>query len=86
MLINLSKCLSNFTKCTAVLVNYLKTMYSHSNQSAVLLYNTFDLLEKNLHKKMSLKNPRNLRKGYENLQPRMPELQFVKTLIFRRTL
>ena len=31
---------------------------------------------------MSLKNPKALRKCRENLQPQMPELQFLKTLIF----
>ena len=31
---------------------------------------------------MSLKNPKTLRKCKENLQPQMPELQFLKMLIF----
>ena len=31
---------------------------------------------------MSLKNPKIVRKFEENLQPQMPELQFLKTLIF----
>ena len=30
---------------------------------------------------MSLKNPKSLRKCEENLQPQMPELKFLKTLI-----
>ena len=33
---------------------------------------------------MSLKNPKTLRKCQENLQPQMPELQILKTLIFPR--
>ena len=36
----------------------------------------------NFYQKMSLKNPKTLRKYEENLQPQMPELQFIKTLIF----
>ena len=43
-------------------------------------------LKKNIYKKMSLKNPKPLRKCYENLQPQMPELQFLKTLVFPRPL
>ena len=35
---------------------------------------------------MSLENPKTLRKCLENLQPQMPELQFLKTLIFARAL
>ena len=35
---------------------------------------------------MSLKNSKTLRKCEENLQPQIPELQFLKTLIFRRAL
>ena len=31
---------------------------------------------------MSLKNTKTLRKCQENLQPQIPELQFLKTLIF----
>ena len=31
---------------------------------------------------MSLKNPKTLKNCYENLQSQMPELQFLKTLIF----
>ena len=31
---------------------------------------------------MSLKNQKTLRKCLENLQPQMPQLQFLKTLIF----
>ena len=31
---------------------------------------------------MSLKNPKTLKNFYENLQSQMPELQFLKTLIF----
>ena len=33
---------------------------------------------------MSLKNLKTLRKYFKNLQPQMPELQFLKTLIFPR--
>ena len=33
---------------------------------------------------MNLKNLKTLRKCEENLQPQMPELQFLKTLIFPR--
>ena len=35
---------------------------------------------------MSLKNPKTLRKCQENLQPQMPMLQYLKTLIFPRAL
>ena len=35
---------------------------------------------------MSLKNPKALRKCRENLQPQMPELQFLKTLILKTLL
>ena len=35
---------------------------------------------------MSLKKPKTLRKCLENLQPQLPELQFLKTLIFARIL
>ena len=35
---------------------------------------------------MSLKNAKTLRNCYENLQPQMPELQFLKTLIFPKAL
>ena len=30
---------------------------------------------------MILKNPKTLKKCWENIQPKMPELQFLKTLI-----
>ena len=35
---------------------------------------------------MSLKNPKTLKKCYQNLQPQMPDLQFLKTPIFARAL
>ena len=35
---------------------------------------------------MSLKNQKTLRRCWENLQPHIPELQFLKTLIFPRVL
>ena len=35
---------------------------------------------------MSLKNPKTLRIWQENLQPQMPELQFLKSLIFPEAL
>ena len=35
---------------------------------------------------MSLKKPKTLRKCLENLKPQLPELQFLKTLIFARIL
>ena len=38
--------------------------------------------KKNFYKKMSLKNPKTLRKCLEYLQPQMSELQFLKALIF----
>ena len=37
---------------------------------------------KTFYKKMSLKDPRTLRKCYENLQHQMPDLQSSKTLTF----
>ena len=39
---------------------------------------TFFLNKKNIYKKMSLKNPKTLRKCQENLQPQIPEQQFLK--------
>ena len=36
------------------------------------------------YKKMDLKDLKTLRKFLKNLQPQIPELQFLKTLIFRR--
>ena len=38
--------------------------------------------KKIFYKKMSLKNPKNLRKSLKNLQPQMTEPQFLETLIF----
>ena len=38
------------------------------------------------YKKISLKNAKTLRKCKENIQPQMPELKFLKTLIFPRAL
>ena len=34
--------------------------------------------------RMNLKNPKTLRKSLENLHPQMPELKFIKTLVFPR--
>ena len=42
--------------------------------------------KRNFYKKMSLKNAKTSRKCSENLQPRMPELQFLQTLIVPRAL
>ena len=42
--------------------------------------------KKKFWKKMSLKNLKILRKCQENLQPQMPELQYLKTLKFRKFL
>ena len=42
--------------------------------------------KKTFYKKMSLKDPRTLRKCYENLQHQMPDLQSSKTLTFFRAL
>ena len=42
--------------------------------------------KKDFYKKMSLKNPKTVRKCSENLQPQMPEVQFLKALIFPRAL
>ena len=49
-------------------------------RETVYTFNFFFLLEK--YKIMSLKNPKTLKNCYENLQSQMPELQFLKTLIF----
>ena len=38
------------------------------------------------YKKMSLKNPKTFRKCQENVRPQIPELEFLKTLIFTRVL
>ena len=63
------------------------------NEIIKILYSLYQ--EKELHgffykkifyKKMSLKNLKILRKCQENLQPQMPGLQFLKTLIFTRAL
>ena len=35
---------------------------------------------------MSLKNPKTFRKCQENVRPQIPELEFLKTLIFTRVL
>ena len=49
--------------------------------------NTFFFKKKKFfYKKTRLKNPKTYRKCYENLQPQMPELKFLKTLIFPRAL
>ena len=48
--------------------------------------NTRFFYKKNFYQKITLKNPKALRKGWENLQLLMPELQFLKTLIFPRAL
>ena len=40
--------------------------------------------KKNFYKKMNLKNRKTLIKCYENLQPKKPEMQFFKKLIFPR--
>ena len=45
---------------------------------------TFFFIRK-FYKKMSLKNPKASRKCLENVQPHMPELEFLKTLIFPGT-
>ena len=37
--------------------------------------------KKNIYKKIFLKSSKTLRKYEENLQPQMPELQFLETLI-----
>ena len=44
--------------------------------------NTLFFNKKNVYKKTSLKNTKTLRKCYENPQPQIPELQFLKRLIF----
>ena len=44
------------------------------------------LYKENVYPKMSLKKPKTLRKCSEILQPRIPELQFLKTLTFPRAL
>ena len=54
-------------------------------QTSVLSIHNF-FYGKTFYKKMSLKNPKTLKKCYENLQPQTPELQFSKTLIFPRAL
>ena len=55
-----------------------------TNQRAITIHVLF--YEKNFYKKMSLKNPKTLTKCEENLQPQMPYLQLLKTLIFARFL
>ena len=42
--------------------------------------------KKHFYKKISLENPKTLRKYLENLQPQMPELEFLTTLVFARAL
>ena len=52
----------------------------------IFFRNTSFFNKKNFYKKMSLKNPKTLRKYLENLQPQVPEPQFLKMLIFLRAL
>ena len=42
------------------------------------------LYKKNFYKEASLKSMKTLRKCLDNLQSEMPDLQFLKTLIFTR--
>ena len=51
-----------------------------------ILGNTNFFYKKIFYKKMSLKNPKTLRKCWENLQPQMPKLKILKMLIFPRAL
>ena len=48
--------------------------------------NTRFSYQKKFYQKMSLKNTKALRKRKENLQPQMPKLKFLKTLVFPRAL
>ena len=51
----------------------------------ILIYTIF-FYKKHFYKKISLENPKTLRKYLENLQPQMPELEFLTTLVFARAL
>ena len=62
-------------------VNYFM-VDSYLGRRVHKISNTRFFYKKNFYKKMSLKNPKTLRKCKENLQPQMAELQFSKTLIF----
>ena len=78
---------SPWKKCSAEA--YLRLRFQLLDQCNSINYKGFLLhvfQEKNVYKKVILKNPKTLRKCYENLQPKMPELQFLKTLIFPRSL
>ena len=54
--------------------------------TVMLVTNYAFFYKKYFYDKMKLKNPETLRKCWENLQPQMPELQFLKALIFPRVL
>ena len=62
------------------------TYYPHIQENETCSLGSLCLTTRFFHKKMSLKNPKTLRKSKENLQPQMSELQFLKTLIFPRAL
>ena len=63
---------------------HVHTYAQAANNMEVLQYKFF---YKNIfYKKVSLKNPKTLRKCLENLQPQLPGLNFLKTLIFARAL
>ena len=68
----------------AIMEKMSDSMCYHGNRTDNMY--TLFLKKKNFYKKMSPKNPKTLRKCSENLQPQMPEVQFLKTLIFTRTL
>ena len=44
------------------------------------------LLKNNFYEEINLKNPKTLRKCKNFLRPQMPELRFLKTLIFPKAL
>ena len=52
----------------------------------IVSLNTRFFCKKIFYNKMSLKNPKTLRKCKKNLQPQMSELQFLKTQIFPKAL
>ena len=53
---------------------------------ALWLTTRFSYIRKKFYKKMSIKNSKTLENVKKNFQAQMPELQFLKMLIFHRAL
>ena len=57
-----------------------------NNSGGTLVNYTFSYIRKKFYKKMSIKNSKTLENVKKNFQAQMPELQFLKMLIFHRAL